>query len=313
VIETAPLPSESEETMATELARRLFGTGVVSLWRARAEVLAATDGGRRVPDAPDVDDAIDPKTLPSAARYGLGDRMLAEIDQDGFAFAVNLEDRPLFNRRETNLPRWVHKMDVVLHAGRICVRKRFRAPSLGARRFGHIKNTLAEQARWHAWAALGLSFYMESAALLRLAALPFVPKLRGIDVSRRQVFMDYLPGESLRQVAAAQGQPIYDADIGADPTFRGLSSEELTAREVSLVDAAGLGNYRAEVHRMVAAMNENGVAPLDIKPGNLLRGLKTKRLYWLDFERARLRSHPRWEAELQTQHELLQSLFGKPS
>ena len=61
---------------------------------------------------------------------------------------------------------------------------------------------------------------------------------------------------------------------------------------------------------MIAAMNERGVAPLDIKPGNLLRGHRTKRLYWIDFERARLQSQPGWEAGLQTQHDLLRQLFG---
>ena len=42
---------------------------------------------------------------------------------------------------------------------------------------------------------------------------------------------------------------------------------------------------------MIAAMNERGVAPLDIKPGNLCEATH-KRFYWLDFERARLRSQP---------------------
>jgi hypothetical protein len=147
--------------------------------------------------------------------------------------------------------------------------------------------------------------------LLRLAALPFVPKLRGLDIARHEVFMDYLEGDNLRQLAAVKGEPVYDADLGADPAFAGANATELTAREVRLVDAAGLGNYRADVARMVAAMNENGVAPLDIKPGNLLRGARTKRLYWLDFERARLRSQPGWEAELQTQHDLLRQVFGE--
>ena len=48
-----------ERRRCPEDVSRLVGTGAVSLWRARAEVLAATDGGRRVPDAPDLDDALD--------------------------------------------------------------------------------------------------------------------------------------------------------------------------------------------------------------------------------------------------------------
>jgi len=310
VIEGVSLSPGPKETLAVKVVRRLIGNGAVSLWCARAEVLAMTDGGRRVPNAPDLDDALDPRSLPSAARYGLGNRMLAEIDEEGFAFAVNAEDRPVFNKRDKNRPRPIHKLEVVLHDGRVCVRKRFRGPSRGMRRFGHIRLTVADQAKRHAWAALGMWFYVEAAALLRLAQLPFVPKLRGLDIGRHEVFMDYLPGENLRQLAAVQGQPVYDADLGADPSFAGAKASDLTAREVRLVDAAGLGNYRAEVGLMVAAMNQNGVAPLDIKPGNLLRGDRTKRLYWLDFERARLSSQPNWEIELRTQHDLLREVFG---
>ena len=178
-------------------------------------------------------------------------------------------------------------------------------------RFGRIRLTVADQAKRHAWAALGMWFYVEAAALLRLAPLPFVPKLRGLDIGRHEVCMDYLPGENLRQLAAAQGQPVYDVDVGADPGLAAFSAGDLTAREVRLVDGAGLGNYRAEVGRMIAAMNEHGVAPLDIKPGNLLRGERTKRFYWLDFERARLASQPRWEAQLRTQNDLLREVFGE--
>jgi hypothetical protein len=294
-----------------DLVRRLIGTGAVSLWHARAEVLAATDGGRRVPDAPDCEDALDPASLPSVKRCGLGNRMLAELDEEGFPFAVNVEDRPIFNKREKNRPRPIHKLELVLHDGRVCVRKRFRGPTFGMTRFGRIKLSLADHAKRHVWAGLGMWFYVEAAALLRLASLPFVPKLRGLDIKRHEVFMDYLPGETLRQVAAAQGQPVYDVDVGGDPSLASLGANELTAREVRLVDAAGIGNYRAEVGRMVAAMNDKGVAPLDIKPGNLLRGARTKRLYWLDFERARLQSQPGWTAGVETQNQLLRELFGE--
>lgn len=298
-------------TTALKIVRRLAGTGAVSLWHARAEVLAATDGGRRVPDAPDLDDALDARALPSVSRYGIGNRMLAEIDEEGFAFAVNPEDRPVFNKRDKSRPRPIHKLEIVLHEGRVCVRKRFRGPTRGMTRFGRIRLTVADQAKRHAWAALGMWFYVEAAALLRLAPLPFVPKLRGLDIGRHEVFMDYLPGENLRQLAAAQGEPVYDVDVGADPALAAFSAGDLTAREVRLVDGAGLGNYRAEVGRMIAAMNERGVAPLDIKPGNLLRGERTRRFYWLDFERARLASQPNWEAQLRTQNDLLREVFGQ--
>jgi hypothetical protein len=61
---------------------------------------------------------------------------------------------------------------------------------------------------------------------------------------------------------------------------------------------------------MVEAMRARGVAPLDVKLGNLLRGARTGRLYWLDFERARLRSQPRWERDVAAQSELVREIFG---
>ena len=48
---------------------------------------------------------------------------------------------------------------------------------------------------------------------------------------------------------------------------------------------------------MAREINARGVAPLDIKLGNFIRGASTGRLYWIDFEICRLQSQPRWEAD----------------
>jgi hypothetical protein len=60
---------------------------------------------------------------------------------------------------------------------------------------------------------------------------------------------------------------------------------------------------------MVREINARGVVPLDIKLGNFIRGTSSGRLYWLDFELSRLRSQPRWDADLAAQRRTLEQLF----
>lgn len=292
--------------------RRVAGDGVVNVLLARAEVLDAMAAGRPLVDAPPLEDALDPRAVPSTARLGLADRVLADIDQDGFAFATASEDEPLFNRARDKTPRFGHEVAIVLRGARVCVRKTFRGPALGARAHGQ-RVPLADNLRKRAWTALGSAFYTEAAALLRLEALPFVPKIRAIDPRRRVLVMDFVPGQDLRRVAGEQGrlrdEPVYDAELRDRPDLVRRGELELNRREVRLLDGAGLGPFRSEVRSMVEAMREKGVAPLDIKAGNLLRGERTGRLYWLDFERARLRTQPRWEADVAAQSDLVRQIF----
>ena len=70
-------------------------------------------------------DAVTPVEIPSVAELGPGDRVLAEIDQDGFAFAEHPADEPFFNRRTEKFPRLRYRLHVVLYRGRVCVRKQF--------------------------------------------------------------------------------------------------------------------------------------------------------------------------------------------
>jgi hypothetical protein len=291
------------------LLRRLGGDGLVNLSRARDEVVAALGPGGAVPEAPDVADQLPITRVPSTATRGLGDRTLAEIDHDGFAFAVAAEDEPCFNRRPRSHARQQHQLRVVIHRGRVCVRKEFRAPRLGALRFGDRKVSAREWAHRSLWMHLGLPFYNEVAALLRLRDLPFVPKLRGVDVRSRVLYIDYITGQSLRHHAATSGEPVHDADLpGAG--VAALSAVELDRREVALLDRVDGSGYRGEIADMAREINRQGVAPLDIKLGNFLRGDASGRLYWIDFELCRLQSQPNWQADLTRQHQILADLFG---
>ena len=206
------------------------------------------------------------------------------------------------------MPRQLNQVDIVLLEGRICVRKRYRNYVAGARRWGERSVPLRERAHRALWNSLGLFLYSEAAVLLRLADLPFVPKLRAIDLVDQALYIDYLPGESLRHRAARAGA-VYDQDL--DSALTRLPSRLLERREVELLERTGAaGDLRKEVSAMLRQMNERGVAPLDIKLGNFIRGSATGRLYWIDFEFARIESQAQWETGLQQQRETVESLFG---
>ena len=69
-------------------------------------------------------------------------------------------------------------------------------------------------------------------------------------------------------------------------------------------------DHRRHLEKLVREMNQRGVAPLDIKLGNVITGDRTGMLYWLDFERTYLDSYPRWTDKLQHQYKLVNRWFG---
>lgn len=291
------------------LVRRVAGDGAINLIRARAEVVSALhssfDG---VPAARPLDNALRPTDIPSVAAGCFDDRILAEVDQDGFAFAASPIDAPFFDRRERRTPRQQNLVDIALVDGVVCVRKRYRGLRLGARRWGTQRVPWRQRVQRSVWAALGMYLYSEAAALLRLQDLPFVPRLRRIDFADRALYMDYVPGENLRSFAAQGGAVVLDTDLRA-AQVRGLSAHDLERREVALLDRAGVGDFRREIAAMAREINARGVAPLDIKLGNFIRGAQTGRLYWIDFEISRLSSQPNWEADLALERDTLERLF----
>lgn len=290
--------------------RRVAGDGAVNLLRAKSEVFATLRAhGGDIPRSPALDDAVPPEAVPSVAAGQREDRLLAEIDQDGFAFAASPIDEPFFNRRERHVPRQQNLLDVALVGGRLCVRKRFRGYRMNARRWGDRPVPARDRALRSLWVNLGIYLYTEAAALLRLKDLPFVPKLRGIDLADRAIYVDYVQGESLRSLAGRGGAAVMDHDLSSDPALAQLSARDLERREVALLESATGGEFRREIAFMVNEVNARGVAPLDIKLGNFIRGAATGRLYWIDFEICRLASQPRWDADLAVEREILEEVF----
>jgi hypothetical protein len=301
-------PGVSAEAPA--FLQRLVGNGFSNLLSVRAEVLSSLSVNGTVLATAPLADALPADAIPSVRAGVRSDRVLAEIDQDGFAFAVDPRDARFFERRKHRAPRSLNQLDIVLLEGRVCIRKRYRPFRAGARDWGERPVPLGVRARRRFWNSLGFYLYSEAAVLLRLQDLPCIPKLRAIDLVDRAIYIDYVHGQTLRYWAARTGAAVYDRDLAASGDLNRLTAQELERREVTLLErTSAAGDFRHEVLGMLRQMNARGVAPLDIKLGNFIRGATTGRLYWIEFEFARVQSQPQWEAALRSQRDTLWNVF----
>lgn len=272
--------------------------GLFKVVTARAMVARAIRRGdlrRRRVSLPDV--AI-PSLVPSIARGEWGGRVLAEFDQDGFLFAIDPTDAAFFDRRARKKPRCRNRLDVVLRGGVLLLRKQHPRPRLG------------DGLRAWFWGALGLLFYTESAAMLRLLGFPAAPQLHEIDPASRSIYMDFIVGETLRHRVAACGSPVFDLDLDADPQLCQLSPGERVCREGRIWASVSEPDLRARLNELVAEMNRLGVVPLDFHLGNIIVGEATGLPYRVDFELSHLRGWPGWRVRVREQLEIAAGLIG---
>lgn len=273
---------------------------VVKRFAAGSEVSRFLRSGESSRDWSFSPDAVTAAQIPSVALRGTADRVLAEIDQDGFAFAIDPADESFFNRRATKLPRKkkYYPLTIVLREGLVCVRKQFRRPQI--------------QAGARKWVSgfLGVNFYNEAAALLRMRSCAGTPQLRFLDLTARTIYMDYIRGESLKQQIARAGTKLYDLDLDHDPVLAALSREDRTQREFeNLSDHFTGPEFLGALDRLVEEVNRCGVTVADIKLEHVIVGEATGALHWLDFEWSRLDIYPRWEQSLDEQWRDLRTFF----
>jgi hypothetical protein len=261
-----------------------WASGRAETRRAMAHLAAAADVR---------EDAARPSDIPSCASCAGEPRVLAEIDQDGFAFASDPQDASFFNRRDRRLARKRYQLHVVLRDGRVCLRKTF------------AKQPLSAGLRPWLWSTLGLPFYTEAAALFRLRHVAGVPRLRAIDLATRTVHMDWIRGETLRERLAQGPDAVHDLDLEHDPELSRLSLEGRDEREIALFRPRIEPQTKRHLRDLIAECNRAGVAVRDVKYGNVIIGHRTGKAYWVDFETAQLESHPNWHQAVGFQnHEL---------
>jgi hypothetical protein len=247
-----------------------------------------------------IPDTLTASMIPSFSRLGARDRVLAEVEQDGFLFATNPLDVCFFNRRAQKKPRHRSRVEVVLRQGVVMFRKQ------------HLLSPGGGLKEWVS-TRLGIRFYTEVAALLRLQGLSFVPQLHAVDWHRRALFLDYIHGENLRHRLALNGKIIFHGDLNVDPILSRLSDRARVDREFALwsvsPDSAAL---RPRLKAAFAMMHTRGVTYDDIHLANIILGSVTGEPYWVDFEMAKLnvrRCGPRSSTEV---HLRFCEAFGDP-
>ena len=226
-----------------------------------------------------LEDVLPISLIPSVVRGNREDRILAEIDQDGFAFAVDPLDAEIFNSRAVMSARKHHRVQIVLRDAKVFLRKAS-VPKLGASRLVRVRAFL----KWE--------FYIETAALLRLQGLKCVPTIRRIYCREGAIEMDYVWGPDLRQILANGAQNIQYDEI---------------SRSFSMLAAPGSRDEVWEqVAEIVAKVVGRGVIPRDVHAANFVLARRSKRLYMVDFDLAYLYPIPGWRAHARTLSWLLE-------
>ncbi|MGH9476661.1 MAG: hypothetical protein ACRD1C_10040 [Terriglobales bacterium] len=231
---------------------RAVVSSVIGYVVARREVRSALRVGLRTPAVNS--DALPPVQVPSL-RYewqsGSSQRVLAEIDQDGFTFALDDRDRELFPGRHLAVLRRHHRVQIVWSSGAVRIRK-----ELKPRKQGILS--------WLQW-----DLYVEAAALLRLRGAAGVPIVREINLRGWTVEMDYIWGRDLRHEFNDQDSLVNYPKVtqAFNELLRG------TNRKASCDELAAL------LRRVVKL----GVVPRDLHAANVIRAFPTGRLYLVDF------------------------------
>ena len=207
--------------------------------------------------------------LPSVALGNACDRILADIDQDGFLFASDPRDEEVFNRRSKKVPRLQNTVQVVLSGGTVCVQKR---------RLVIQYQRTADRFR----EAIAWDFYLEAAALLRLRTVRSVPGLRRINPRERMIEMEYIWGENLHHHFAAGNEMPYE-DV----------------KKAFWAAVRDRGHHITEqLASVLHQIRERGVIPRDIHPANFIIGCYSGNLYIVDFQVIHLWPVPGWRARL---------------
>jgi hypothetical protein len=207
---------------------------------------------------------------------------------------VDPVDKAFFDRRDRKQRRWRYHVEIVLHKGRVAVRKRLLP-------YPAWCSSFIERLCCH----LGVRFYFEAASLLRLRGVAGIPIVRAIDRATRSIYMDYVAGLNLRHALARSGKVVLNIDVEADPSLARRSAAELMDREFELFRQIFGDRYKDPIEELILSVNRKGVAVMDLHPANLLIGETTHSLYLVDFDCSWLSSFPGWGRSLRDQDRYL--------
>jgi len=215
-------------------------------------------------------DLLPASLIPSVAMGNCRDRVLADIDQDGFIFALDELDARLFNSRQTMVPRRHHRVQIVLTKGFVRIRK-----SVLRKANASVFARLRDFAQWE--------LYLEAAALLRLRGLDGVPSIRRLDPRQGMIETDYIWGPDLRQIFSEGRYKI---------NYKAVSSQ------FSALLAKRDNKLSHQIADLLTSVMARGVIHRDIDAANFIRGRCSGKLYLVDFNLIYLRPVPGWRSHV---------------
>ena len=175
--------------------------------------------------------------------------VIGQIDQDGRLYG-HFGDLPGLEAisQADFVPRKKYLLDVMLIDDCVLVRKQF--------------GTQDEK------------FLREAAALIRLAGKANVPALYNIDAANRQIYLNFVPGLTMRDVLSQAGSVIRDVDVQNDASLQALSLEERAAivreRAAEQVGQHFSAEFLQQLEQQLEAIHKAGLVNLDIKVGNVI-------------------------------------------
>lgn len=206
-------------------------------------------------------------------------RPIGYFDQDGFCFSMDSLVPTRFSPPDVPLPRKRWSLDITTIGERVCVQKKF-------------KNQSNDRSlRTLVWDALGLHFYTESAARIRLSELPCVPRLVSIDHRARIVAYEFIRGRTLRH-RLAEKCDVLDRDFERNTSLTKMSPAERHDRENRLWRMHATVEDIRQLEQGLKSIIACGVVPIDLNLGNVIVGESTGKFYFIDFELAHLDSFP---------------------
>ncbi|MBV8070857.1 MAG: hypothetical protein JO270_13190 [Acidobacteriaceae bacterium] len=232
---------------------------------------------RRIQPRRQCEDTLSPELVPSIAAGDRNDRDLAEIDQDGFLFAMDERDRALFDGRSRMVPRRHHRLQIIFSGGVVRLRK-----GRARQQRDDLRGRLLEVLRF--------DFYLEAAALLRLRGFASIPPIRRINCNEGTIEMDFIWGRDLRHILADCANSIDYTEISRRFFRLILDTQSSTSRQVI---------------PLVAGAIERGVVQRDLTPANFICGYRSQQLYMVDFSLVYLRPVPGWRTHARRLSDLL--------
>jgi hypothetical protein len=258
----------------------------MKLWTATLYLLARWEvSNARFPNAEGngCEDLLPPGLIPSVTS-SWRDRVLAEIDQDGFIFAVEEPDTQFFNTKKTMAPRRHHRVQIVLTEVGVCVRKSVLR-----------KNLTGIFARFREF--IQFEFYLEAAALLRLRGLAGVPAIRRLDPSKGIIEMDYIWGSDLRQLFAGGRHGIEYEDV---------------SRQFAALIAKADNELSRQIVELLGGVVSRGVIPRDLNAANFIRATRSGKVYLIDYNLVYLRPIPGWRSHARNLTSMLGTCIEPP-